>query len=82
MINVKQKGLVVLPDCAHAGIINTTHYAQQIIGTDNVFAIIGGFHLAGKEYEPKIDQTVAKLKLVNPNLLAHHTELARKEFTL
>jgi 7,8-dihydropterin-6-yl-methyl-4-(beta-D-ribofuranosyl)aminobenzene 5'-phosphate synthase len=69
VINVKQKGLVVISGCAHAGIINTIRYAQQITGTDSVFAIMGGFHLAGKEYEPRISQTVEKLKLINPNLL-------------
>jgi 7,8-dihydropterin-6-yl-methyl-4-(beta-D-ribofuranosyl)aminobenzene 5'-phosphate synthase len=69
VINVKQKGLVVISGCAHAGIINTTRYAQQITGIDNVFAIIGGFHLAGKDYEPTIEKTVEKLKLVNPKLL-------------
>jgi 7,8-dihydropterin-6-yl-methyl-4-(beta-D-ribofuranosyl)aminobenzene 5'-phosphate synthase len=69
VINIRQKGLVIISGCAHAGIINTTHYAQQITGTDNVFAIIGGFHLAGKECESRINQTVEKLKLMNPNLL-------------
>jgi 7,8-dihydropterin-6-yl-methyl-4-(beta-D-ribofuranosyl)aminobenzene 5'-phosphate synthase len=69
VINIKQKGLVVISGCAHAGIINTVHYARQITGTDNVFAIIGGFHLAGKEYEPRINQTVEKLKLINPKFL-------------
>ena len=69
VINIKQKGLVVISGCAHAGIINATCYAQQITGTDNVFAIMGGFHLAGKEYEPRIRHTVEKLKLINPNLL-------------
>jgi 7,8-dihydropterin-6-yl-methyl-4-(beta-D-ribofuranosyl)aminobenzene 5'-phosphate synthase len=69
VINIKQKGLVVISGCAHAGIVNTTRYAQQITGIDNVFAIMGGFHLAGKEYEPRISQTVEKLKLINPNLI-------------
>jgi 7,8-dihydropterin-6-yl-methyl-4-(beta-D-ribofuranosyl)aminobenzene 5'-phosphate synthase len=55
--------------CAHAGIINTTHYAQHITGTSSVFAVMGGFHLAGKEYESRINQTVRELKLINPNLL-------------
>jgi 7,8-dihydropterin-6-yl-methyl-4-(beta-D-ribofuranosyl)aminobenzene 5'-phosphate synthase len=69
VINVKQNGLVVISGCAHAGIINTICYARQITGVDSVFAIMGGFHLAGKEYEPRISQTVEKLKLINPNLL-------------
>jgi 7,8-dihydropterin-6-yl-methyl-4-(beta-D-ribofuranosyl)aminobenzene 5'-phosphate synthase len=70
VINIKQKGLVVISGCAHAGIINTTRYAQQITGINDVFAIMGGFHLAGKECEPRISQTVEKLKLINPKLIA------------
>jgi 7,8-dihydropterin-6-yl-methyl-4-(beta-D-ribofuranosyl)aminobenzene 5'-phosphate synthase len=69
VINVKQKGLVVVSGCAHAGIVNTTRYAQQISGTDNVYAIMGGFHLAGKEYASRISQTVEELKLINPDLI-------------
>jgi 7,8-dihydropterin-6-yl-methyl-4-(beta-D-ribofuranosyl)aminobenzene 5'-phosphate synthase len=69
VINVKQKGLVVVSGCAHAGIINTTCYAQQITGISSVFAVMGGFHLAGKEYEPRINQTVEKLRLISPDLL-------------
>jgi len=70
VINVRQKGLVVLSGCAHAGIINTTLYAQQIARVNSIHAIMGGFHLAGKESEPRISQTVEKLKLLNPKLLA------------
>lgn len=69
VINVKKKGLVIVSGCAHAGIINTALYAQQITGS-NVLAILGGFHLAGKECESRIDRTVEELKLLNPKLLA------------
>ena len=41
-------GLVVLTGCAHAGILNTVHYAREISGVDRVWAILGGFHLGGK----------------------------------
>ena len=70
VINVKHKGLVIGSGCAHAGIINTILYAQQLTGTKTVHAIIGGFHLAGKEHEPNINQTVKELKKVNPKLVA------------
>lgn len=70
VVNVKQKGLVILSGCAHAGIINTTLYAQQITGVTDIYAVMGGFHLAGKESEPRISQTVEKLKLLNPKLVA------------
>ena len=70
LINVKRKGLVILSGCAHAGIVNTILYAQQITGIKDVFAVVGGFHLAGKEGERKIDQTVRELKRINPTLVA------------
>ncbi len=70
VINVKRKGLVVLSGCAHAGIVNTSLYAQQLTGTTKIHAILGGFHLAGKEHEPIMDKTVKKLRTLNPTLIA------------
>jgi 7,8-dihydropterin-6-yl-methyl-4-(beta-D-ribofuranosyl)aminobenzene 5'-phosphate synthase len=69
-INIRGKGLVVLSGCAHAGIINTVTYAQQITGTDKVYAVIGGFHLAGKDFEDRIQPTIEELKRINPELIA------------
>jgi len=69
-INIKRKGLVIVSGCAHAGIINTTLYAQQLTGTKTVYAILGGFHLAGKENESNINHTVKELKKINPKLVA------------
>lgn len=69
VINVKEKGLLVISGCAHAGIINTTIYAQQITGLADVHAIMGGFHLAGKEQEGRINATVKELQRINPKLL-------------
>jgi 7,8-dihydropterin-6-yl-methyl-4-(beta-D-ribofuranosyl)aminobenzene 5'-phosphate synthase len=70
IINVKQKGLVILSGCAHAGIINTVLYAQHLTTVDRVYAVIGGFHLAGKEYEGRIDRTVEELKKMNVEFIA------------
>jgi 7,8-dihydropterin-6-yl-methyl-4-(beta-D-ribofuranosyl)aminobenzene 5'-phosphate synthase len=70
VINLKQKGLIVLLGCGHAGVINTVRYAKQITGIDEVYAIMGGFHLAGKEPESRIDQTVEELKRLKPKLIA------------
>ena len=68
VINIREKGLGVISGCAHAGIINTVSYAQRITGIMNVYAVFGGFHLAGKEGENRIAQTVKELKRVNPKL--------------
>jgi len=69
-INIKGKGLVVLSGCAHAGIINTISYAQQITGTEKVHAVMGGFHLAGKEFENRIQPTIKEMQRINPKLIA------------
>jgi 7,8-dihydropterin-6-yl-methyl-4-(beta-D-ribofuranosyl)aminobenzene 5'-phosphate synthase len=69
VVNVKGKGLVVISGCAHAGIINTIRYAQKITGTIKVYAVFGGFHLAGKEFEKRIKLTVDELSLINPLLI-------------
>lgn len=69
ILNLKEKGLIIISGCAHAGIINTIRYAQSITGVTNVYAVLGGFHLAGKEYEKRIDLTVNELKRINPQLI-------------
>lgn len=69
VINVKRKGLIVLSGCAHAGIINTIQCAQKITGIADVYAVIGGFHLAGKENENRIEYTVEALNETNPKLI-------------
>jgi 7,8-dihydropterin-6-yl-methyl-4-(beta-D-ribofuranosyl)aminobenzene 5'-phosphate synthase len=69
VMNVKGKGLVVLSGCAHAGIINTLNYAKQIIGVEEVYAVMGGFHLAGKSFEDKITPTLTELVKMNPILI-------------
>jgi len=69
VLNLAQKGLVVISGCAHAGIINTIQYAQEITGVKCVYAVMGGFHLAGKDYESRIQSTVEELKTINPKLI-------------
>jgi 7,8-dihydropterin-6-yl-methyl-4-(beta-D-ribofuranosyl)aminobenzene 5'-phosphate synthase len=64
--NVRGKGLVILSGCAHAGIINTVKYAQEVTGVDSVHVVMGGFHLTGADFEPIIDPTVEALKDLNP----------------
>lgn len=66
--NVKDKGLVVVSSCAHAGIINTTRHAQKITGIERVHAVLGGFHLSGAE-PTLIEQTVADMKRINPDYI-------------
>ena len=70
IVNVKQKGLAVVSGCAHAGIINTMLYAKELTRTETACAILGGFHLAGKNHEQAIGKTVKQLKELKPALIA------------
>ena len=58
---------VVVSGCAHSGIINTVNYARQVTGLDRVHAVMGGFHLTGKHFEPVIEPTVQALKELAPD---------------
>jgi 7,8-dihydropterin-6-yl-methyl-4-(beta-D-ribofuranosyl)aminobenzene 5'-phosphate synthase len=66
VMNLKDKGLVILSGCAHAGIVNTVRYAMTVTGIDKVHVVMGGFHLSGPFFEPIIDRTTEELKKINP----------------
>ncbi len=53
--HVRDRGLVVITSCGHAGVINSVRQAQKASGVSKVHAIVGGFHLA-----PAPDEIVAK----------------------
>ena len=64
--NVAGKGLVIISGCAHTGIINTIHYAKELTGVEQLYVVMGGFHLTGTEFEPVIEPTTKALKELNP----------------
>jgi 7,8-dihydropterin-6-yl-methyl-4-(beta-D-ribofuranosyl)aminobenzene 5'-phosphate synthase len=68
VINVEGKGLVVLTGCAHAGVVNTVEYAQEISGVDPILAILGGFHLAPAD-EHDIARTIDEIESLQPALV-------------
>ncbi len=68
VIHIKDKGLVVLSGCAHAGIINTVRYAQEISGVGRVHAVIGGFHLGRSKMED-VQATIKALQELAPEVL-------------
>jgi 7,8-dihydropterin-6-yl-methyl-4-(beta-D-ribofuranosyl)aminobenzene 5'-phosphate synthase len=67
VINVRDKGLVVLSGCAHAGIINTVEYAKKITGADHVHAVLGGFHLTGPAFTQVIPPTIEGIQRIDPD---------------
>ena len=69
IVHVRDKGLVVVTGCGHAGIINILRNAQTLTGVQKVYAVIGGFHLNGPLFEPIIPATIAALQEINPAYL-------------
>jgi len=67
-INVKNKGLIVITGCGHTGIRNIIKHGIEISGIDNIYAIIGGFHLAWSS-EQKINEVIEFFKRLNPKLI-------------
>jgi 7,8-dihydropterin-6-yl-methyl-4-(beta-D-ribofuranosyl)aminobenzene 5'-phosphate synthase len=74
--NVRDRGLVIITSCGHAGVINSVRQVQKATGIDKVHAIMGGFHLAPAPDEI-VAKTVAEFKAINPDYIipAHCTGL-------
>ena len=69
VLSVRDKGLVVLTGCGHAGLINTLRCARELTGIDRVHAVIGGFHLTGPLFEPIITPTIQALRDFAPSII-------------
>jgi 7,8-dihydropterin-6-yl-methyl-4-(beta-D-ribofuranosyl)aminobenzene 5'-phosphate synthase len=69
ILNIKDKGLVVISGCSHAGIINIIKYAKELSGEDRIYAVIGGMHLTGGIFEPIIPRTIDELEQLTPKFI-------------
>jgi 7,8-dihydropterin-6-yl-methyl-4-(beta-D-ribofuranosyl)aminobenzene 5'-phosphate synthase len=69
VFHIRGKGLAILTGCGHAGVINIIRHARNVTGVENVYAVIGGFHLSGPLFEAIIPQTVEELKAAAPRVV-------------
>jgi 7,8-dihydropterin-6-yl-methyl-4-(beta-D-ribofuranosyl)aminobenzene 5'-phosphate synthase len=67
--HVKNKGLVVLSSCSHAGVINVLYHARRLTGVEHVHAFVGGLHLTGGLFEPIIPRTIEELAAIGPDVV-------------
>ncbi|WP_454785703.1 hypothetical protein [Legionella sp. WA2024007413] len=51
----------------HPGVVNTCRHAIKLTALNKIYLVMGGFHLAGPTFEPRIDPTVADLSSLNPD---------------
>ena len=69
VVHLRDRGLIVLTGCGHAGAINIVRHAQRLTGINQLHALMGGLHLSGPAFEPVIAPTVAALHAAKPQLL-------------
>jgi 7,8-dihydropterin-6-yl-methyl-4-(beta-D-ribofuranosyl)aminobenzene 5'-phosphate synthase len=62
--NVKDKGLVIMTGCSHAGIINIVNQAIEVTGGHKIEGIIGGLHLI-ESSDTVIKRTVEEFTKLN-----------------
>jgi len=69
IVDIKDKGLLVITGCGHAGIVNICRYARRLTQERALYAIIGGFHLNGPIFEPLIPRVLDDLGALAPRVV-------------
>jgi len=63
LINVADKGLVVLTGCGHPGIINILKRARKTSRVDKVYAVMGGFHISDTNSGVEVGEFLKELNV-------------------
>ena len=68
------EGVVVVMGCGHAGLVNTLRYISEILGQNQIYAVIGGTHLISAS-AARMQKTVDALRSygVQKVMLSHCT---------
>jgi len=68
---VAGRGVTVLSACSHAGIVNACLGAKKHFPDAQIDVVLGGYHLAGKAMEARIEPTIRDLKgRIEPRVVA------------
>jgi len=60
IVMILPEGLFVVTGCGHAGVVNTLEHAKRITGLNEIYGIMGGFHL--KDIDLQTRETINYLK--------------------
>ena len=69
IVNVRDRGLVVMTGCGHSGVVNIARHALKVTGAERLHAIIGGFHLSGPLFAASVQPTIEALAAMAPSLV-------------
>ncbi len=62
------QGLFIITGCGHRGIVNVIKRAKAVTGEENIYGVLGGFHLRKLEQQKEvIDSTIEYFKQNNIN---------------
>jgi 7,8-dihydropterin-6-yl-methyl-4-(beta-D-ribofuranosyl)aminobenzene 5'-phosphate synthase len=75
IVEIKDKGLLVITGCGHAGIVDICRHARWLTKERPLYAVMGGFHLNGPFFEPLIPRLLDDLSAPAPRVVvpAHCT---------
>lgn len=65
IVNVRDRGLVIVSGCSHSGAVNVLRNARRLTGEPTIAGFIGGFHLTGGLFEAIIPATVREVLKMN-----------------
>jgi 7,8-dihydropterin-6-yl-methyl-4-(beta-D-ribofuranosyl)aminobenzene 5'-phosphate synthase len=68
-VHVRDKGIVVLTACSHAGVVNVMKHARECFPGVPLYGVLGGLHLSGSN-EAIIPDTIAGLRELAPSVIA------------
>jgi len=66
---VRDKGLVIVTGCSHAGVVNIVKHSVEMTGENRIAAILGGFHLVAAS-EERISRTAEALSQFDIELIS------------
>jgi 7,8-dihydropterin-6-yl-methyl-4-(beta-D-ribofuranosyl)aminobenzene 5'-phosphate synthase len=69
IVDIKNKGLLVITGCGQAGIINICRYARRLTKERPLYTVMGGFHLNGPFFEPLIPRVLGDLSALAPSVV-------------
>jgi 7,8-dihydropterin-6-yl-methyl-4-(beta-D-ribofuranosyl)aminobenzene 5'-phosphate synthase len=69
VFHVKGKGLVVVLGCGHSGVINILNHARALTQCNDIYLVMGGFHLTGEIFEKYTIQTIDALTEMKPKMV-------------
>jgi 7,8-dihydropterin-6-yl-methyl-4-(beta-D-ribofuranosyl)aminobenzene 5'-phosphate synthase len=72
---VLPEGLFIVTGCSHSGIVNILEHAKKVTGIQNLFGVMGGFHLQNIDYQSNETVGYMKANKLTHILPSHCTDL-------